>query len=129
GFPTVTTATPVNILATSATLGGNVTSDGGLAVTERGMVWSTAVNPTTMDNKVTNGSGTWAFSATVGGLPSGTTIHVRAYAINSSATRYGSDLSFTTAAPASIRQVTHVSGTSAVGGIAVAVTSSGAVGN
>ena len=126
-LPVVTTAPPGNVASTSATLGGNVTLDGGAAVTERGIVWSTSANPTTADNKVANGSGTGAFSAAVGGLPSGTTIHVRAYALNSSGTSYGGDLSFTTAPPVSSRQVTTTSGTSVVGGISVTVTSSGSV--
>ena len=38
--PTVTTPTQTAITANSATLGGNVTSDGGSAITERGVVYS-----------------------------------------------------------------------------------------
>src|SRR5262249_53940586 len=71
-----------------------------------------------------------AFSAAVGGLPVGTTIHVRAYAINSSGTSYGSDLNLTTAlSAASSRQVTNLSGTLSVDGIGGTVTSSGAGAN
>ena len=127
GFPAVTTATPVNVAVTAATLGGSVTADGGVAVTERGIVWSTNINPTTADNKVANGSGTGPFSATVTGLPSATTIHARAYAINSTGTTYGSGLTFTTATPVSSRQVTHLAGTAVVGGLSVTVSSSGGV--
>lgn len=94
--PTVTTATQSSVTHNSATLGGNVTADGGAAVSDRGIVWGLALNPTTADTKVANGTGTGAFSATVNGLPAGTTIHVRAYAINSVNTSYGSDISFTT---------------------------------
>ena len=94
--PTVTTAAQSAVTATSATLGGNVTADGGATVTERGIVWKTSTGPTTADNKVQNGSGTGAFSSTVGSLPAGTTIFVRAYAINSVNTSYGSEISFTT---------------------------------
>lgn len=99
--PTVTTATQSSVTHNSATLGGNVTADGGASVTERGIVWHTATGPTTANNKVQNGSGTGAFSGTVNSLPVGTTVFVRAYAINSVNTSYGSEISFATSpAPA-----------------------------
>ncbi len=98
--PTVTTATQSSVTSSSATLGGNVTSDGGATVTDRGIVWATTSNPTTSDTKVANGSGTGSFSATVSSLPANTLIHVRAYAINSVGTSYGSDINFTTLAAA-----------------------------
>ncbi len=97
--PTVTTATQSAVTTTSATLGGNVTADGGASVTERGIVWGTATAPTTANNKVQNGSGTGAFSGTVTGLPAGATVFVRAYAINSVNTSYGSEISFATQPP------------------------------
>ncbi len=95
-LPTVTTASTTNITATSATSGGNVTSDGGATVTERGICWSTSSNPTTADNKITGGSGTGSFSSSITGLTESVTYHVRAYAINSAGTAYGSDVSFLT---------------------------------
>ncbi|MEQ1748906.1 MAG: choice-of-anchor Q domain-containing protein, partial [Prosthecobacter sp.] len=94
--PTVSTATQSAVTHNSATLGGNVTADGGDTVTDRGIVWGLASNPTTANTKVANGSGTGAFSGTVNGLPSNTLIHVRAYATNSVNTSYGSEISFTT---------------------------------
>jgi sugar lactone lactonase YvrE len=94
--PTVTTDTQSAVTHNSATLGGNVTADGGASVTERGIVWGLAANPTTADTKVANGSGTGTFTATVNGLPAGSTIHVRAYATNSVDTSYGTDISFNT---------------------------------
>ncbi|MBL9142034.1 MAG: hypothetical protein JNM99_00010 [Verrucomicrobiaceae bacterium] len=107
--PAVTTATQSAVTHNSATLGGNVTADGGASVTERGIVWSTNANPTTADTKVTNGSGTGAFSATVNGLPSNTLIHVRAYATNSVNTSYGTDISFNTLpAPVAISSLNRV---------------------
>jgi len=73
-----------------------VSSDGGAAVTVRGVCWSTSVNPTTSNSKTTNGSGTGSFTSSITGLSQGTTYHVRAYATNSVGTSYGSDRSFTT---------------------------------
>ncbi len=60
--PTVTTATPSSIGTNNATLGGNVSSDGGAPVTERGVVYGTSPYPTTSDNVVQIGDGTGSFS-------------------------------------------------------------------
>ena len=87
--PTVTTNTVTGITQTAATSGGNVTSDGGAAVTVRGVCWSTSVNPTTSNSKTTNGSGMGSFTSSITGLSQGTTYHVRAYATNSVGTSYG----------------------------------------
>lgn len=46
GLPTVTTTTATNITANSAVCGGNVTGDGGYAVIQRGVCYSTTPNPT-----------------------------------------------------------------------------------
>lgn len=95
--PTVTSSAATNISTNSASASGNVTSDGGATVTERGIVWSTNANPTTANNKVIDGSGgTGAYTDTITGLVSGLTYHFRAYAINGVNTSYGSDLTFTT---------------------------------
>jgi hypothetical protein len=95
--PTVTTASVSEITMTTAKLGGDVTVDGGVNVTERGIVWSTSTAPTTeLSNKVAIGSGTGTFSATVTGLPEGTHIYTRAYGTNSKGTSYGSEVDFYT---------------------------------
>jgi len=110
--PTVTTTTQSAVTHNSATLGGNVTADGGASVTDRGIVWGLSANPTTANTKVANGTGTGAFSATVTGLPSNTTIHVRAYAINSADTSYGSGISFNTLpAPVAVTSLNTVNAT------------------
>ena len=97
--PTVTTATVAasSITATSAVCGGNVTSDGGSTVTERGIYWGTSPNPEVNGSHTpANGSGTGSFTVSLTGLTSGTTYYVKAYATNSVGTAYGSEVSFTT---------------------------------
>ena len=94
--PTVTTDDVTNITQTTATSGGNVTSDGGATVTVRGVCWSTSQNPTTADNLTTDGSGIGTFISSLIGLTANTTYYVRAYATNSAGTSYGNEKSFTT---------------------------------
>ncbi|MBR2486403.1 MAG: hypothetical protein IKB46_01245 [Paludibacteraceae bacterium] len=96
-LPTVTTLQPTDISYTSATVGGNVTDNGGLEVTERGVVYGTNQNPTIEDSKVTNGSGLGQFTCNLTDLQDGTTYYVRAYAINAKGTAYGEEVSFMTA--------------------------------
>lgn len=95
-LPTVTTDDATNIEQTSATSGGNVTSDGGATVTARGVCWSTSTNPTLSDSYTTNGSGTGTFVSNITGLTANTLYYVRAYATNSVGTVYGNEITFTT---------------------------------
>jgi len=97
GAPVVTTNIATNIDYTSATIGGNVTSDGGAAITERGICYSSATsNPTIEDYKKTSGRGMGSFTINLTGLASGTTYYVRAYAINENDISYGECVTFTT---------------------------------
>lgn len=84
------------ITQTSAISGGNVTSDGGAAVTSRGVCWSTSSAPTTSGSKTTDGAGNGTFASTITGLTINTKYFVRAYATNSKGTSYGNEVSFTT---------------------------------
>jgi len=95
-LPEVTTTAVTDIAASTATSGGNVTSDGGLAVTTRGVCWSTAATPTTADSKTVDGTGTGSFVSSLSGLTTGTTYNVRAYATSTAGTAYGVVVSFTT---------------------------------
>ena len=97
-IPSVTTANVTSITTNSAVCGGNVTSDGNLSVTSRGVCWSTSPNPTISNNKTTNGTGKGSFTSNITGLADGTTYYVRAYATNSKGTAYGEERSFTTIA-------------------------------
>ncbi|RYU73612.1 beta strand repeat-containing protein, partial [Hymenobacter persicinus] len=99
---TLTTNPVTAIAATSATSGGNITADGGDAVTVRGIVYGTTPNPRLGGTGVTNvvsGSGTGSFTANLSGLTANTTYYVAAYATNTAGTGYGADQSFTTTAP------------------------------
>ena len=98
-LPTLTTTAATQVTANSAVVGGNVTSDGGASVTERGVVYGTSPNPTTSNNKVKNGSGTGSFTCNLTGLQDNTTYYVCAYAVNSKGTTYGEEISFTTNSP------------------------------
>jgi hypothetical protein len=94
--PSVTTAAISAITDTTATSGGNVTADGGDAVTARGVCWGSSVNPEATGSHTTDGSGTGIFTSAISGLTALTSYHVRAYATNSGGTAYGEDISFTT---------------------------------
>ena len=96
GIPTVTTIEVTSIGSGLAYSGGNITDDGGLAVTARGVCWSTSPSPTLANSHTTNGSGAGSFSSYMTGLSMSTTYYVRAYATNSFVTVYGNQLSFTT---------------------------------
>jgi pectin methylesterase-like acyl-CoA thioesterase len=96
--PTVTTNAVSNIMAVMANGGGNVTAWGGTEVTARGICWNTTGNPTTADAKTENGTNIGAFTSILHGLNESTTYYVRAYAINTTGTGYGNEVSFTTKA-------------------------------
>lgn len=100
-LPTINTVETSNITARNATSGGNVTADGGAAVTARGVVWSTIQNPTLASNNgfTADGGDLGAFTSTLSNLTPGTTYFVRAYATNSAGTAYGNQLSFRTISP------------------------------
>jgi uncharacterized repeat protein (TIGR02543 family) len=95
---TVSTTTISRISATFATGGGNISNDGGGAVTARGICWDTASSPTIANSKTIDGSGTGIFISSLTGLTPGTLYHVRAYATNSAGTSYGGDTTFSTLA-------------------------------
>jgi hypothetical protein len=93
---TVSTDAVSEITSTTVVLGGNVTDEGGASVTERGVCYGTTLNPTTADKKAEMGKGPGSFSLTIPGLTAGNTYFVRAYAINSQGTTYGTQVTFTT---------------------------------
>jgi len=116
---TLTTTDISTIIQTSAVSGGNITDDNGGDVTARGICWNTTENPTTENNKTSDGTGTGSFVSNLTGLAGNTTYYVRSYAINSAGTQYGNQVSFktspllatlTTLTVSSITQTTATSG-------------------
>jgi hypothetical protein len=95
-LPNLTTTSVSSVTTNSVISGGNVTSDGGASVTARGVCYSTSTNPTISSLKVSSGTGSGSFSATMSGLSSGTTYYIKAYATNSVGTAYGNEINFMT---------------------------------
>ena len=97
-IPVITTTSVSSITANSVISGGSISNNGGSEITEKGICWSKNPNPTVTDNKISNGKGSEPFTSNITGLTGGTQYYVRAYAINTTGTGYGSDVSFTTTA-------------------------------
>jgi uncharacterized protein (TIGR02145 family) len=94
--PEITTSAITNIGTDAATGGGSIISDGGSAITRRGVCFGTNSMPT-IDNTSTNDQGgSGVFTSSLSGLKPNTLYHVRAYAINSVGVAYGNVISFTT---------------------------------
>ena len=96
GLPVVNTESISSIMPTSAVCGGNVTEDGGFAVTARGVCWSTTLQPTISNEHSSNGTGLGSYISNLSGLQPNTTYYVRAYATKVNGTVYGEQHSFTT---------------------------------
>ena len=105
--PTVTTQAVSDISKATATGNGDVTSDGGYAITERGVCYCLASHgtPDTGDDKDIAEGTTGAFTTSLSGLTPFTAYHVRAYAINDGGTSYGEMVEFTTAVAATYVEI------------------------
>ena len=101
-LPKVTTNTNVFNNGLRIRLAGQVLNDGGVAITERGFVWSLSPNPTLADFSWTEhlqgilGEGLEEYNNTIVFQTFATTYYVRAYATNSVGTAYGNEITFTT---------------------------------
>jgi|GEM_PF-6926736 len=96
GDPVVTTNFASNIGASSATIFGSITSNGGSDATEHGFAFSTSPTLTTGVSTSTLGgyTGTGSFSETISSLSEDETYYFRAYATNAVGTAYGNVVSF-----------------------------------
>ncbi len=98
--PTVTTQSADQIATTSVRGNGNITATGGENCTRRGFCYKvgTSGDPTTSDSVAYDDGdfGTGAFTKSITGLTAGTSYRVRAYAVNSAGTSYGTTVTVTT---------------------------------
>lgn len=94
----ISTINPVTrIGADSAFAGGNITKDGGEAIIERGVVWSTSANPTTsLKDRRKSGTGVGSYTVEIDTLLPFTDYYLKAYAINYYGTVYGQQVTFKT---------------------------------
>ena len=120
GAAAITTVEASNVTANSATVGGDITDDGGRPVTVRGICYGTSQTPTIDGDHTEDGSGSGSFSHNITGLSSSTTYYARAYATNRNGTYYASNIiSFTTQdglPTVTTSNVTNITATTAKGG-------------
>ena len=94
GMADILTTVVTGVTETTATGGGNVLTDNGSSVTDRGICWTTHGNPVITDSHTHDGTGTGIFASDITGLSAGTAYWVRAYAINGNGTAYGLNVYF-----------------------------------
>lgn len=101
--PGVSTGSASNITTSSFDMAGTIDDAGGENCTERGFAYfvGSSGDPTTADSTAfESGSfGAGTFSLGLSGLTQGTSYQVRAYAINSAGTGYGTTVTVTTTGP------------------------------
>jgi len=87
-----TVSATYNYSTNKATCVVNVKSNGGCALTERGICWSTSPNPTIANTKYSGGISTGQFYAIMSNLSLNNVYYVRSYATNCAGTAYGNQL-------------------------------------
>ena len=97
-FQTLQTNTPVVTISIKdiSTANGQIISDGGLSITEYGVVYSTSKNPTIANTKLksNNCDSDGLFTCDLTNLQKQTTYYARAYAINAQGIGYSEEISF-----------------------------------
>lgn len=100
--PSLTTVAATNVLSNKATSGGNNIDSGGIAITQKGVCWSTTsgTESATVGNSFTSdGTGSASFTSIINSLQPSTTYYVKAYAKNSLGVGYdNNEITFTTGA-------------------------------
>lgn len=96
--PTIDTTLLATVTSTTASVGGIVSSGGGLPV-YKGIAWDITPNPVYSGNRIENGIGTGLFYCDLTSLSPNTIYYVRSYAINDVGITYGNQVSFTTTIP------------------------------
>lgn len=76
------------VSSTSLSCTSSISSDGGLAITARGVCWGMVPNPTVSNDHTNDGSGTGYYTSVLSSLSLNATYYVRSYATNSAGTSY-----------------------------------------
>lgn len=92
GLPVVQTISASQISNTGAVIAARIVSAGGAAITEKGVVWSTSLQPLLTDNKIIVTNSNTDYLVTLSQLPQGAVLYARAYAINAGGIAYGESL-------------------------------------
>jgi hypothetical protein len=96
-LPVLTTTVVTNITANSAQSGGQISSNGGSAISQSGICYAIHNNPSLSDSIVSNGATTASsFTSSLVNLNANTVYYVRAFATNGDGTAFGNVDSFTT---------------------------------
>ncbi|MEI8204072.1 MAG: hypothetical protein WCH34_13710 [Bacteroidota bacterium] len=93
----ILTGTATGISSNFATCNGNIVSDCGFPIIERGICYGIYDNPDISFSKISVSGTIGIYSANLINLNSGTVYHYRAYSTNAFGTTYGEDATFTTA--------------------------------
>lgn len=120
GDVTVITLEAVNVTQSTATGGGSISADGNHIVSMRGVCWDTVSNPNALQSPhLVSGEGMGTFLVNITGLTSGTTYHMKAYAVCEDVVYYGNEVVFKTSSPEAATvttgEVTNITRTSAMG--------------
>jgi uncharacterized protein (TIGR02145 family) len=93
--PVLTTKVASDITGVSATSGGYIKTNGGSAITSKGIVWNTSTNPTiALTTKTNDGTGSVDYKSNITGLIPSKKYYVKSYAVNSRGTSYGNEVEF-----------------------------------
>lgn len=95
--PEITTNPVLGTVSNDVTSGGTIISDGGSAVIQSGVVWSSTTEAPTLQNnqgKSTDGTLSGSYTSSFSNLNPNTTYYVRAYASSKNGTGYGSLVCF-----------------------------------
>ena len=96
--PSVQTLGVNQITSQSAVVEAQVTDNGGMALTARGVAYDTLTNPTLANQFTSDTTMANNYTTQLSGLNGSTTYYVRAYATNALGTSYGNEMMFTTKA-------------------------------
>lgn len=94
--PVVTTITATSISSSQATVGGNITSNGGGTIYQKGICFAINPNPTISDSTVYDHETTLTFTCNLSNLISNMQYYARAFALNAAGMSYGNQVTFTT---------------------------------